>query len=80
MSARQRQAKALGWEPIKKFIETAGEGVRADRERALLTVAYDTMPRRAEFAALDLEDLTFWPASHVVTRFLELPIMARFQI
>jgi site-specific recombinase XerC len=55
LSARQRQAKALGWEHIKKSIETAGEGIRADRERALLTVAYDTMARRAELVALDLE-------------------------
>jgi integrase len=54
MSARQKQAKALGWEHIKKFIETAGKGIRADRERALLTVAYDTMARRAELLALDL--------------------------
>jgi len=61
MSARQRQAKALGWEHIKKFIETAGEGIRADRERALLTVAYDTMARRAELVALDLEDFAFLP-------------------
>lgn len=56
MSARQRQAKALGWEHIRKFIATAGEGSRADRERALLTVAYDTMARRTELVALDLED------------------------
>jgi hypothetical protein len=35
-SVRQRQAKGLNWEHIKKFIETAGEGIRADRERALL--------------------------------------------
>lgn len=61
MSARQRQAKALGWEYIKKFIETAGEGIRADRERALLSVAYDTMARRAELVALDVDDFTFLP-------------------
>jgi integrase len=61
MSARQRQAKALGREHIKKFIDNAGKGIRADRERALLTVAYDTMARRAELVALDLEDFTFWP-------------------
>lgn len=61
MSARQRQAKALGWEHIKKFIETAGEGTRPDRERALLTVAYDTMARRAELVALSIEDFTFLP-------------------
>jgi integrase len=61
MSARQRQAKALGMEHIKKFIETAGEGIRADREKALLTVAYDTMARRAELVALDIDDITFLP-------------------
>jgi integrase len=61
MSARQRQAKALGWEQISKFIETSGEGIRADREKALLTVAYDTMARRAELVALDVDDISFLP-------------------
>jgi integrase len=61
MSARQRQAKALGWQHIKTFIDNAGEGIRADRERALLTVAYDTMGRRAELVALDVDDFTFLP-------------------
>ena len=46
---------------IKEFIESAGEGLRADRERALLCVAYDTMARRSELVALDLEDVTFMP-------------------
>jgi integrase len=32
---------------------------RADRERALLAVAYDTMARRSELVALDVEDLSF---------------------
>jgi integrase len=58
-SVRQRQARALNWEHIKKFIETAGEGIRADRERALLTMAYDTMARRGELVALNVEDLQF---------------------
>jgi integrase len=57
--ARQRQARALGWADIKQFLETAGKGIRADRERALLCVAYDTMARRSELVALDVEDLTF---------------------
>jgi len=57
--ARQRQARPLGWAEIKQFLETAGKGIRADRERALLCVAYDTMARRSELIALDLEDLTF---------------------
>ena len=34
---------------------------RADRERALLGVAYDTMARRSELVALDFEDLTLMP-------------------
>ena len=59
--ARQRQALGLGWKEIKEFIESAGDGPRADRERALLSVAYDTMARRSELAARNLEDLTFMP-------------------
>jgi site-specific recombinase XerD len=57
--ARQRQARPLGWAEIKQFLEAAGKGIRADRERALLCVAYDTMARRSELIALDIEDLTF---------------------
>ena len=58
-SARQRQARPLGWAEIERFLKTAGKGLRADRERALLCVAYDTMARRSELVALDVEDLTF---------------------
>jgi integrase len=57
--ARQRQARPLGWSEIKQFLETAEKGLRADRERALLCVAYDTMARRSELIALNLEDLAF---------------------
>jgi integrase len=57
--ARQRQARPLGWAEIKQFLETAGKGIRADRERALLCVAYDTMARRSELISLDVEDLAF---------------------
>jgi integrase len=35
-AARQRQARPLGWAEIKQFLDTAGQGIRADRERALL--------------------------------------------
>jgi hypothetical protein len=59
LSARQRQARALGWAEIKRFLETAGESLPATRERALLCVAYDTMARRSELVALDLEDFDF---------------------
>ena len=60
-TVRQRQARPLGWAEIERFIETAGKGLRADRERALLCVAYDTMARRSELVALDVGDLTFAP-------------------
>jgi len=45
-SARQDQARPLGWKDIKEFIQSAGEGLRADRERAMLCVAYETLARR----------------------------------
>jgi integrase len=60
-SARQAQARALGWNEIKEFIESAGKGLRADRERALLCVAYETLARRGELVALELRDIEFWP-------------------
>jgi integrase len=60
-SARQNQALALGWKEIKEFIDCAGEGLRADREKALLCVAYDTMARRSELVAFDVEDIEVMP-------------------
>ena len=60
-SARQDQAHPLGWQEIKEFIESAGEGLRADRERALLCVAYETLARRGELVALEVRDIDFHP-------------------
>jgi site-specific recombinase XerD len=62
-SARQAQAqaRALGWKEIKEFIGSAGKGLRADRERAMLCVAYETLARRGELVALELRDIEFWP-------------------
>jgi site-specific recombinase XerD len=60
-SARQDQALGLGWKEIKEFIESAGEGLRADREKALLCVAYDTMARRTELVAFDVADIEVMP-------------------
>jgi len=60
-SARQAQARALGWKDIKEFIGSAGKGHRADRERALLCVAYETLARRGELVALEVRDIEFWP-------------------
>lgn len=60
-SARQDQAHPLGWRDIKEFIGSAGEGLRADRERAMLCVAYETLARRGELVALDIKDIDFLP-------------------
>jgi integrase len=60
-SARQDQAHPLGWKDIKEFIESAGEGLRADRERAMLCVAYETLARRGELAALEVREIDFHP-------------------
>lgn len=45
-SARQGHAHPLGSKDIKEFVESAGQGTRADRERAMLCVAYETLVRR----------------------------------
>src|SRR6202050_570943 len=60
-SARQEPAHPLGWQDIKEFIDGAGESLRADRERALLCVAYETLARRGELVALEVRDLDFHP-------------------
>ncbi|MDP9087744.1 MAG: tyrosine-type recombinase/integrase [Pseudomonadota bacterium] len=60
-SARQTQAHPLSWKDIKEFIDSAGAGLRADRERALLCVAYETLARRGELVALEVRDIDFHP-------------------
>src|SRR5258708_4971694 len=60
-SARQDQAHPLGWKDIRDFIESAGEGLRANRERALLCTAYETLARRGELVALEVADIDFHP-------------------
>jgi integrase len=60
-SARQDQAHPLGWKDIKEFIDGAGGGLRADRERAMLCVAYETLARRGELVALEVTDIDLHP-------------------
>jgi integrase len=60
-SARQDQAYPLGWKEIKEFINTAGKSLRADRERAMLCVAYETLARRGELVSLEVRDIDFHP-------------------
>jgi integrase len=59
--ARQDQAHPLGWKDIKEFLASAGEGLRADRERAMVCVAYETLARRSELVALEVKDIDFHP-------------------
>jgi integrase len=61
VSTAQQQAKGLVWADIQQFIERAGVGLRATRERALLCVAYDTMARRSELVAFNRGDFKFLP-------------------
>jgi integrase len=61
VSVRQRQARGLGWAEIERFLKSAGASLPATREGALLCVAYDTMARRSELVALDLDDFDFLP-------------------
>jgi len=42
-------------------IDSAGDGLRADRERAILCVAYEALARRGELVALELRDIDFLP-------------------
>src|SRR5260221_13804540 len=60
-SARQDQAHPLAWKDVKEFIESAGDGLRADRERAMLCVPYETLARRGELVALEVRDIDFHP-------------------
>lgn len=56
---RQRQAKAFTWDDIQSFLGRADGSLRDQRECALLCVAYDTMARRGELVAINLEDLRY---------------------
>ena len=54
---RQSQARALTWPLRRRLLEAAGDCLIDLRNRALLAVAYDTMLRRSELAALDVSDV-----------------------
>src|ERR1700721_4674374 len=60
-SARQDQAHPLSWKDIKEFIDSGGESLGADRGRAMLCVAYETLARRGELVALEVCDIDFHP-------------------
>jgi integrase len=55
--ARQKQARGLTWAEIELFLSVEPRNLRDIRDRALVTVAYDTMCRREELVSLLVEDI-----------------------
>src|ERR1700722_6211087 len=43
------------------LMSTPAGGSGADRERAMLCMAYETLARRGELVALEVRDIEFWP-------------------
>jgi len=60
-STRQDQGHPLAWRDTKEFIESADEGLRAERERAMFCMAYGTLARRGELVTLEVRDIDFHP-------------------
>ena len=58
---RQAQALALTWRLRQRLLAASGDRLIDLRNRALLAVAYDTMLRRSELAALRVNDLAEEP-------------------
>jgi len=56
---RQAQAAPLNRPLVDKITAAMGEGLIDKRDRALISLAYDTLARRSELVALDVSDLTF---------------------
>lgn len=55
---RQKQAEAVTRSHVDRMIAATGTDTIALRNRALLSVAYDTLCRRSELVALTVDDLT----------------------
>jgi integrase len=56
-TARQKQARGLGWGEIETFLSIEPRNLRDGRDRALVAVAYDTMCRREELVSLRVDDI-----------------------
>ena len=52
-----RQRQALVWSEIANYLTVQPETLRDYRDRALVTVAYDTMCRREELVNLQIVDI-----------------------
>ena len=55
----QEQRAPLHWSDVRKALATLGNELRDLRAKALLTVAYSTLARRAELVGLRVSDVTF---------------------
>lgn len=55
---RQKQVKGMTFDIRARLLEKIEDTAKGLRDRALITVAYDTGLRRSELVALDLADLT----------------------
>jgi integrase len=55
----QKQAFGITGEILEKLIQATEAGNRGARDRALLSIAYDTLCRRSEIVALLIEDIRF---------------------
>ena len=55
---RQVQALGITWPILKEMLVATGDRLIDARNRALLSVAYDTLLRRSELAALEVHDLS----------------------
>ncbi len=55
--SRQEQVQGLTWPLRNRMLESAGDRLIDARNRALLTVAYDTLLRRSELVSLQVSDL-----------------------
>ena len=60
----QRQAEAMTRRLIDRMLDAAGATVRDARNRALLAVAYDTLGRRSELVAMQLQDVAIGAEGH----------------
>jgi integrase len=54
---RQRQAAPLGWDRLRRIVSSLADSLIDRRDAALLLLAYDTLARRSELAALEVADL-----------------------
>jgi integrase len=56
---RQRQASPVNYPVLVRLLACLGRSTRAVRDAALLSLAYDTLARRSELVALDVEHIRF---------------------